>query len=181
MSDSAPTERTRLRLYHDLGFFDRDAINAVIDEAPVCQVSVVVDDAPYIQTTVHWRDSDRLYVHGAVKNKMVNALRQGAVACINVSHFDGYILPRSGFNHAVLYRSVIAFSKGRFLPSIFLVSVTLGFGVRWRRKSSCSFPGLSRGSKLSSRKRMEIKNALIRKRHFEIETKSIVANIRDEY
>ena len=109
------TERTRLRLYHDLGTFERDAILAIIDEAPMCSVSVVVDGGPYIQPTVHWRDGDKLFVHGAVKNKMVNAVRNGADACISFAHFDGFILPRSGFNHAVLYRSATLFSIGRFL------------------------------------------------------------------
>ena len=115
MSEFEQTERTRLRLYHDLGTFDREAILAIIDEIPMCSVSVVIDDYPYVQPTVHWRDGDKVFVHGAVKNKMVNAIRNGSKSCISFAHFDGFILPRSGFNHAVLYRSATLFSTGRFI------------------------------------------------------------------
>ena len=49
---------------------------------------------------------------------MINATRKGAEACLSFSHFDGYLLPRSGFNHAVLYRSVIAYSRGLFVEDL---------------------------------------------------------------
>ncbi len=118
MCDYVPTDRTRLRLYHELGTYDRDVIHAIIDEAPMCHVSAVVDGSPYIQATVHWRDDEQVLVHGAVKNKMINAIRHGAEACLSFAHFDGYLLTRSGFNHAVLYRSVIAYSTGRFIDDL---------------------------------------------------------------
>ena len=35
MSQFEQTERTRLRLYHELGTFDRDEILAIIDEIPI--------------------------------------------------------------------------------------------------------------------------------------------------
>ncbi len=115
MAEFEQTERTRLRLYHELGTYDKEAIYAIIDETPMCHVSVIIDGHPYIQATVHWRDGDKVFVHGAVKNKMVNAIRKGAKSCISFAHFDGFILPRSGFNHAVLYRSATLFSAGRFI------------------------------------------------------------------
>ena len=115
MSEYPQTDRTRLRLYEDLGTFDKEAIHSIIDETPLCHISVIIDDAPYIQPTTHWRDGDRVFAHGAVKNKMVNAIRNGASACLSFSEFGGFILPRSGFNHAVLYRSATAFSTGRFI------------------------------------------------------------------
>jgi len=118
MSDYIQTDRTRLRLYHELGSYDRDFIHNIIDEAPMCHLSAVVDGSPYIQGTVHWRDGEKVMVHGAVKNKMINAIRKGAEACLSFSHFDGYLLPRSGFNHAVLYRSVIAYAMGRFVEDL---------------------------------------------------------------
>ena len=115
MAEFEPTERTRLRLYRELGTYDKQAIYDIIDSTPMCHVSVVIDAEPYVQPTVHWRDGDHVYVHGAVKNKMINAVRRGARACLAFSHFDGYVLPRSGFNHAVLYRSALAFATGRFI------------------------------------------------------------------
>ena len=118
MSDFEPTERTRLRLYKDFGSYDREKIYAIIDESHICHVSAIVDDAPYIQATRHWRVDEKVYMHGAVKNKMVNAFRRGAEACLSFSLFDGYCLTRSAFNHAVLYRSAIVFAKGRFVEDL---------------------------------------------------------------
>ena len=115
MTEFEQTDRTRLRLYRDLGTFDMDAIYAIIDDMPMCHVSVIIDDYPYIQATVHWRDGNKVFVHGAVKNQMVNAIRNGSKSCLSFAHFDGFILPRSGFNHAVLYRSATLFSTGRFI------------------------------------------------------------------
>jgi nitroimidazol reductase NimA-like FMN-containing flavoprotein (pyridoxamine 5'-phosphate oxidase superfamily) len=118
MTDYEPTERTRLRLYKDFGSYDRQKIYDIIDTAPFCQISAVVDDAPYIQATRHWRVGNNVYMHGAVKNKLINALRKGAEACLCFSHFDGYVLTRSAFTHAVLYRSVVAFCRGRFVEDM---------------------------------------------------------------
>lgn len=113
-----PTERTRLRLYKDFGTYDRQQIYSIIDTAPFCHVSAVVDGAPYIQVTKHWRVGANVYIHGAVKNKIVDVVRDGAQACLSFCLFDGYVMTRSAFNHAVLYRSVTAFSHGRFVEDL---------------------------------------------------------------
>lgn len=118
MSEYSPTERTRLRLYQDFGSYDTDMIHQIIDQAHFCHVSTIVNGTPYIQVTRHWRHENNVYMHGAVKNKIVHSIRNGAEACVSFCHFDGYILPRSAFNHAVLYRSVTLFSQGRFVDDL---------------------------------------------------------------
>lgn len=118
MSEYEETKRTRLRRYPDFGSYDQATVYSIIDSAPICHISTIVDDSPYTQATVHWRDGDKLYAHGAVKNKMVQAIRAGAEACLSFTHFEGYILTRSAINHAVLYRSVVAFSRGRFIDDL---------------------------------------------------------------
>lgn len=118
MSEFSPTDRTRLRLYKEFGSYDKEAINQIIDEAHFCHVSVIINGAPYIQVTRHWRVDDKIYMHGAVKNKVINAVRNGAEACLSISHFDGYVLTRSAFNHAVLYRSAVIFAAGRFVDDL---------------------------------------------------------------
>jgi nitroimidazol reductase NimA-like FMN-containing flavoprotein (pyridoxamine 5'-phosphate oxidase superfamily) len=117
-TDFEPTERTRVRLNQELGEYDRETICQIIDQTPVCHVSTMVDGCSYIQATVHWRIDDHVYIHGAVKNKLVKAITDGAVACLAFTHFDGYVMPRSAFNHTVLYRSAIAFSRGRFVENL---------------------------------------------------------------
>ncbi len=118
MSEFEQTKRTRLRRYPDFGSYDKATVYSIIDDAPLCHISTVVDETPYIQATIHWRDGDKVYAHGAMKNKMVQAIRAGAKACLSFTHFDGYLLTRSAINHAVLYRSVIAFSQGRFIDDL---------------------------------------------------------------
>lgn len=115
MSEIEVTQRTRLRLNQELGVYDREVIYQIIDQAPICHVSTVVDGSAYIQATAHWRIADRVYIHGAIKNKLVKAIGEGAEACLAFTHFDGYVMTRSAFNHTILYRSVVAFSKGRFV------------------------------------------------------------------
>ena len=118
MSEMPPSERTRVRLAQELGTYDMKVVHEIIDAAPTCQVSTIVDDAPYVQTTAHWRMGDDLYIHGAVKNKAIHAIVKGAQACLSFSHFDGYVLTRSAFNHTILYRSVIAYSTGRLIDDL---------------------------------------------------------------
>ena len=118
MSKVDVTKRTRVRLGHEFGVYDREVIYQIIDQAPVCHVSTVVDGSSYIQATVHWRIDDHVYIHGAVKNKLIKAIYEGAEACLAFTHFDGYVLARSAFNHTVLYRSVITFSKGLFVEDL---------------------------------------------------------------
>ena len=43
MSKVDVTKRTRVRLGHELGVYDREVIYQIIDQAPVCHVSTVVD------------------------------------------------------------------------------------------------------------------------------------------
>jgi hypothetical protein len=119
MSDTIdPTARSRVRLYKEFGTYDRAEIYSIIDDAPLCHVSVVVKETPYIIPTVHWRIGDKVYIHGAVKNKAIQAIDKGSEACLAFTHFGGYVLTRSAFNHAVVYRSAIAFSKGRFVTDL---------------------------------------------------------------
>ena len=67
----------------------------------------VVDGQPFVTPTSVWRQGDRLYWHGSRASRM---LRQtdGQVVCVTVTHLDGLVLARSGFNHSVNYRSVMA-------------------------------------------------------------------------
>ena len=83
------TRRTHLRLNAELGSYDKKVVHALIDEVPMCHVSAVVDGTPYIQATVHWREGESVYIHGAVKNKMIKAISQGSQACLAFSHFGG--------------------------------------------------------------------------------------------
>jgi nitroimidazol reductase NimA-like FMN-containing flavoprotein (pyridoxamine 5'-phosphate oxidase superfamily) len=62
---------------------------------------------------LHWRIGQRLFIHGARKNGLFQAIRDGAEAAVAVTLIDGWVLARSAFHHSVNYRSVMA--VGRFV------------------------------------------------------------------
>ncbi|MEW6641246.1 MAG: pyridoxamine 5'-phosphate oxidase family protein [Pseudomonadota bacterium] len=123
MSDSPPTvsapfpttERNRMKRYHERGSYDRDAVFAVLDAGLLCHVAYVIDGQPYCTPTIHWREDDVLYWHGSSASRMLRHLRGGTPACLTVSHLDGLVLARSGFNHSVNYRSAMCFGTARIV------------------------------------------------------------------
>lgn len=113
MTEIAVTERTRVRRLAKRGAYDRETIYAILDEAYVCHVGFSVDGTPVVIPTIHWRDGDRLYVHGSAASRMLRNLRQGVPACVTVTLVDGLVLARSAFHHSMNYRSVVLFGTAR--------------------------------------------------------------------
>jgi nitroimidazol reductase NimA-like FMN-containing flavoprotein (pyridoxamine 5'-phosphate oxidase superfamily) len=108
------TARNRVRREHQRGGYDKDAVYAVLDAAPLCHVGYVIDGAPYVTPTIHWRHGDRLYWHGSAASRFLRAA-EGMPVCVTVSLMDGYVLARSAFNHSVNYRSVMAFGTAHLI------------------------------------------------------------------
>ena len=113
MNAFTPTPRSRLRRKPERAHYDRGAIHAVLDAHFICHVGYVVDGQPYVTPTSYWRDGDRLYWHGSSASRMLRHLRDGAPACVTVTHCDGLVLARSGFHSSINYRSVMAFGTAR--------------------------------------------------------------------
>jgi hypothetical protein len=113
MSPFPQTERTRLRRIPKRGFFDRETIYPIIDEAFVCNVATTVEGHLRMIPTAHWRHGDRFYIHGAKASKLLKALAAGTDACVNVTLVDGLVLARSAFHHSMNYRSVVLFGKAQ--------------------------------------------------------------------
>ena len=57
-----PTDRTKVRRLPDRGTYEREVIDAVIDEAYIAHVGFVVDGAPRVLPMTYGRDGDRLYL-----------------------------------------------------------------------------------------------------------------------
>ena len=113
MNDRAPTERTRVRRLHERGAYDRETINAIIDEALICHVAFDYDGEPSIIPTACWREGDHVYIHGSSKSRMLTALRDGAPCSIAVTHLDGLVLARSAFHHSMNFRSVVLYGHAQ--------------------------------------------------------------------
>mgnify|MGYP001062213434 CR=1 FL=1 len=109
MSVLEPTERTRLRRRANRAHYEREVIDAILDEALICHVGFSVNGQPFVLPTIHARIGDRLYVHGSVSARMLKVLGSGAPACVTATLLDGLVLARAGFHHTMNYRSVVLF------------------------------------------------------------------------
>ena len=107
---SAPitrTDRTAVRRLPTRGSYDRDVLNAILDEGLVCHVGFVASGQPYVIRTTYGRVGDRLYLHGSAASRMLKEMRGGIPVCVTVTLLDGLVLARSAFHHSMNYRSAV--------------------------------------------------------------------------
>lgn len=105
------TPRTRVKRTHERATYDRALVHSILDESYLCYVGAKMADRPMVQPTFHWRDGDKLYIHGSSKNGLFQTLLKGEEACITVAILDGLVMARSAFHHSANYRSVMIFSR----------------------------------------------------------------------
>jgi nitroimidazol reductase NimA-like FMN-containing flavoprotein (pyridoxamine 5'-phosphate oxidase superfamily) len=104
-----PTPRATVR-YKGRGHYDRELIDAILDEAIMCHIGVVQEDgAPLVLPTLFARDGDDLYVHGSPASRLLRAGKKGVDVCVTVMILDGFVMAKSAFHHSVNYRSVVVF------------------------------------------------------------------------
>jgi uncharacterized protein len=102
-----------VRRHPERGAYDRDVIDAILDEALICHVGFAVDGQPFVIPTIHARDGDVLYLHGSPGSRMLRNLREGIDACVTATLLDGLVLARSVYNHSMNYRSVVVVGRAR--------------------------------------------------------------------
>ncbi|MEA2647142.1 MAG: uncharacterized protein QOE92_2225 [Chloroflexota bacterium] len=108
MAETAPSsDRVRVRRHAERGRYDAETINAILDEALLCHLGVVVDSVPHVIPTMYARVGEVVYVHGALANRAMIALRKGSPLSLVVTLLDGLVMARSAFNHSMNYRSVV--------------------------------------------------------------------------
>lgn len=113
--NEAPSSRTRVRRLPDRARYDGASIAAIIDAAPICTVAFQIDGVVHAIPTIHWREGNHLYIHGAKAGRMLKALTEGE-ACVTIAMVDGLVLARSAMHHSMNYRSVVIY--GRFEPVV---------------------------------------------------------------
>jgi uncharacterized protein len=110
----APTERTQVHRIPERGAYDRDTIDAILDEALICHVAFTDENGgPRCLPTIHARVGDTIYLHGSRGARPWKTLRAGAEVCIVATIVDGLVLARSLFEHSMNYRSVVAYGTAR--------------------------------------------------------------------
>jgi uncharacterized protein len=93
--------------------YDREAIDAILDEAMVAHLGCAPEGQPFVIPTLHARVGDEVYFHGSAASRTIRALRAGAPACLTVTLLDGLVLARSAVHHSVNYRSVVVLGSAR--------------------------------------------------------------------
>ena len=112
-TNAATSTRTAVRRHPERGAYDRETIDAILDEALVCHVGFVHDGQPYVIPTIHARLGDVLFVHGSPASRMLRTLRDGVDVCVTVTLLDGVVLARSVYHHSLNYRSVVVLGRAR--------------------------------------------------------------------
>jgi uncharacterized protein len=108
---TAPTDRTRVRRVPQRGTYERETVEAILDETLVSHVGFVHEGQPVVMPTLHARLGDRLYLHGSAASRMLRTLERGVPVCATATLVDGLVLARSAFHHSVNYRSVVVFGQ----------------------------------------------------------------------
>ena len=110
----APSERVRLRRKRERGSYEKDVIEAILDEALVAHLGITGESGqPFVVPTLHARHGDLVYCHGSLGSRTLRALSAGAPACLTVSLIDGLVLARSAMHHSANYRSVMLLGQAR--------------------------------------------------------------------
>jgi nitroimidazol reductase NimA-like FMN-containing flavoprotein (pyridoxamine 5'-phosphate oxidase superfamily) len=110
-----PTKKTRVKRIPNRGAYDRETINATLDEAIICHVGFVADGQPYVIPTGFARVGENLYIHGSAASRMLRNLAEGVEVCVTVTILDGLVLARSAFHHSMNYRSVVILGKAELV------------------------------------------------------------------
>jgi uncharacterized protein len=107
------TKRTRVYRKPGRGSYDRELVHSILDEALTCHVGFVQDGQPYVIPTIHARDGETLYLHGAKGNRMLNSLIDGTPCCVTVTLIDELVMARAALHHSLNYRSAMVLGQAR--------------------------------------------------------------------
>ena len=108
-------KRTTVKRLPARGHYDRETINAILDEGFICHVGFAVDGQPYVIPTGYARVGNDLYIHGSSASRMLRNLSEGVNVCVTVTLIDGLVLARSAFHHSVNYRSVVILGQAKLV------------------------------------------------------------------
>lgn len=109
------TERNRIRRLPKRGYYDKETIYQIIDEALICHVGLAENNQPFVIPTLIARVDDTILLHGASTSRMLKHIEAGHEVCVTVTHIDGLVLARSVFHHSMNYRSAVVFGQGYLL------------------------------------------------------------------
>jgi nitroimidazol reductase NimA-like FMN-containing flavoprotein (pyridoxamine 5'-phosphate oxidase superfamily) len=110
---SAPSARSEVKRGATRARYERETIEAILDDGFLCHVACAVDGQALVIPMVYVRIGNDLIVHGSSGNRVLRVLAAGVEATVSVMLCDGLIAARSAFHHSVNYRSVTLYGCGR--------------------------------------------------------------------
>jgi hypothetical protein len=106
----------RVRRRRERGRYEREVIDAILDEALVAHLGITEEDGqPIVIPTLHARRGDIVYCHGSAASRTLRALADGAPACLTVTLLDALVLARSAMHHSANYRSVMLLGEAQIV------------------------------------------------------------------
>ena len=109
------TEETRVKRLDEKQVFDRNALNALLDEAIYGHVAVVRDGKPMVLPVGIGRDGDSLLIHGSTGSGIFREMADGRDICVAVTLLDGLVYARSAFESSMHYRSAVIMGSATVL------------------------------------------------------------------
>lgn len=91
--------------------YDKQAINTILDAGFIGYVSYIFEGTAISIPMAYSRIGDKIYLHGSLKNRMLNAALKAEQMSMTVMHLDALVLARSGLHHSVNYRSATLFGS----------------------------------------------------------------------
>jgi hypothetical protein len=113
MPEYERTRRTQVFRKPGRGSYDRELVHSILDEALTCHVGFVQDGQPYVIPTIHARDGETVYLHGANANRTFRVLAEGTPCCLTATLIDELVLARAALHHSLNYRSVMVLGTAR--------------------------------------------------------------------
>ncbi len=103
--------RSKVRRLPERGAYDRETIEAILNEGFVCHVGFCTDEGPVVLPMGYGRVGDVVYLHGAPANHALRTIgtSAGTPVCLVVTLLDGLVFARSAFHHSMNYRSVVIY------------------------------------------------------------------------
>ncbi len=115
MSSFPETDLNKVKRIPNRGSYNKKTVYGILDSHFICHVSYTYNGVSMCIPTSYGRKGDTIYLHGAVKNRMMNSLIDCDKVSLTVTHLDGLVLARSVFHHSMNYRSALVFGKPRIV------------------------------------------------------------------
>jgi uncharacterized protein len=111
VGEYAQTKRTRVFRKPGRAAYDRDLVHTILDDALICHVGFVQEGQPYVIPTIHAREGETIYLHGANANRTLRVLADGTPCCVTATLVDELVLARAALHHSLNYRSVMVLGR----------------------------------------------------------------------